>query len=243
MRLVLFLLVLTSSQIVNAQWNYREDTSCYRTQKIIIPYNDLHEVKSMDHSQKNDLFYYVYLMNREKNLYIDRIQASERPILPYMDEIESGLNKSEPLHEYFDYEMNQNVYAYEFILHSDVIFDEFGEPLTQYNENGNPEYVWGSTDSIIYTFYGIPEVLLTTSKGEDWNGESSDLRILTIQMQGVLGDKRQVFSFSLDQFMKKMGEYLINKRINLPWYQKLVDDNYKGYRYYQIPCDMDFNGF
>lgn len=243
MRLVSLLFIYFLSLNANAQWNYREDTLCYSTQKIVVPYFDLHDGLVVDFDQKNDLFHYVYLMNREQHLEINTIQETERPILPYMDEIERGLHNVEPLHKYFDYEMNKYVYAYELIIYPDILYDEWGEPISRYNDSGELEYVWGNSDSIIYTFYSISDVILTYYKSENWEGELEETRYLSFVMTGVYGDKRKIFTISFDKFMKKMSEYLINKRVNLPWYQKLVDDTFKAYRFYQIPCGSEISEF
>lgn len=243
MKLLLFSVLLASCNYSIAQWNFREDTACYRIQEIAIPYSALHDQEFVSHGQKSDLFYYVYLLNRENKLGIDTIHSTDLPILPYMEDIEKGLNKSEPMHEYFDLEMNMDVFAYKLVLYPDMLFDEFGEPITQVNGSGNLEYVWGKTDSIICTFYSISDVILTSQKYIDWDGELSESKTLTFIMLNAFGDKRKILSISYEEFMKKMSDYLINKRINLPWYEKLVNDTFKGYRYFHIPCGMEFSGF
>ena len=218
------------------QWNYREDTTCYEIQKISIPYGELHDQEVVSPLNMDDLFSYVVYLNLNSQLKIDNIQASERPILPEFSEIVNGLHQKESIHKFFDYEMMTDVYAYELVLHSDVIMNDYGEPVIQVNESGDLEFVWSDPDTIIVTFYSISDIIITIQRTLDWDEQAIEQKSLSFVMTGPFGDKRAVFSVSLDSFMEKMSEHLVNVRVSLPWYEKLLNDNFRGFRYHQEPC-------
>lgn len=165
------------------------------------------------------------------NIYLKTLHPNGREEWSYID-YEEEVDKAK--NDTANHQNWRPFFTFEYL--SDIpITDEYGEPLTQLNEEGFEEYVYPGVDVIHYNTFDVDEIRLREVMVFNYDTKVSafQAKLMCFYFQDYKQDaKYEMFWVDIDELFAALE----NKEM-YPWYLVLKNRTYEGFQFSQLECD------
>lgn len=227
--------------MVSAQYWYRADTTCYSDMYVAAAISEFSPIPSplkanieIQERDTSDLFELLYELNREKLLPIYDWPVTTIPSTINEKEVHKLLESAPNVHSILDPEFPYTHYFYRFHSNLDVtMFNELGDPI--YDADG--QIITFPNDTVDLYFLQLTELRIHYLRTED-----NAYRIHRIGLVGL-----DQYESNVELFWVRYDELLLALQVkgiraeDQFWYNRLKQDDFKGFRYKQEPCDQYFS--
>lgn len=248
MKNILALAICMTGSIAFCQHNFREDTTCFRSQWIAVPNDSAHSFFFSSDDQK-DLFSVIYQLNRAEKLSIYNAESFSNSCCFDNYVAERNALKDDSIRKYYDIEMGWYVTYTAFLSsfsHNQT--DENGEYIYYVDSLTGEEKVLRTRPDIVnFGINTIVEMRIHEKKNKfiekdpydyssDYEEDPEAMSIVEISFAAYdFVRTKEMFTIDFDLFMLFLQGSDIDYE-NLPWYRMLMDKTYKGFRYSQSSC-------
>lgn len=237
---------------IQAQYNYQQDTSCYRSQYIAVSNDSVHAI-FFESEDATDMLSVIYRLNRMRLLWIENATKDLSMSCCYERDYaieETRKDTTMTPKPYYDFEMNWEVWMYGFITYfgnDEYLYDEYGEPITKKGANGEEVFVMDKDDTAYYAFPWLEELRIKEVMRYDvsWEGDGwEETEVATPIGMGVSNlafvaknwsDHEVLFWVDFSALKRAMKKAKMNED-DYPWVKMLEDRSFRGFRYKQVDC-------